>query len=225
MKPPTVTVHSLGSEREPVAVVENFANDPDVLRIEAGRKVFKCSDDYYPGLKAPVSETYLAAQHALLATVLRQVFGIAGEVSVLDVCYAMVTTPAAELTLQQCIPHVDGLEPDRIALIHYLVPQGCDGTAFYRHRSTQFETVDHARSEQYFASLNRDLRIHGHPPPAYLHGDTPIFERIGHFAGGYNRALIYRGRLLHCGAIGINSQLSATPGTGRLTITGFFAAG
>jgi hypothetical protein len=224
VKPPTVTVHSLGNEREPVAVVENFASDPDVLRVEAGRKVFKCSEDYYPGLKAPVSETYLAAQHALLATVLREVFGIAGNVSVLDVRYAMVTTPAAELTLQQRIPHVDGLEPDRIALIHYLVPEGCDGTAFYRHRSTKFETIDQARSQRYFASLNEDLRMHGHPPPAYLAGETSIFEQIGRFAGDYNRALIYRGRLLHCGAIGEGSALPEDPEIGRLTITGFFAA-
>ncbi len=224
MKLPTVTVHSLGNEREPVAVVENFASDPDVLRAEAALKSFESSNDYYPGLKAPVSNTYLAAQHALLTTVLREIFGIAGEVSVLDVCYAIVTTPAAALTLQQCIPHVDGLEPDRIALIHYLVPEGCDGTAFYRHRSTQFETVDQARSSQYFASLNGDFKTHGHPPSAYLDGDTSIFERTGHFAGVYNRALIYRGRLLHCGAIGAGPPLPKTPETGRLTITGFFAA-
>lgn len=224
MKPPTVTVHSMGNEREPVAVVENFASDPDILRHEAALKTFKCSSDYYPGLKAPVSETYLATQHALLAMVLREVFGIVGAVSVLDICYAMVTTPAGELTLQQCIPHVDGLEPDRIALIHYLVPAGCDGTAFYRHRLTQFETVDQARSQQYFASLNSDLRTHGHPPPTYLDGNSAIFERIGHFTGDYNRALIYRGRLLHCGAIGAGSSLPEAPETGRLTITGFFAA-
>lgn len=224
MKLPTVTVHSLGNEREPVAVVDNFASDPDGLRIEAASKVFKRSDDHYPGSKAQVSTTYLSAQHALLATVLREVFEITGKISVLDVSYSMVTTPAAALTLQQCLPHVDGLEPDRIALIHYLVPQDCDGTAFYRHRSTQFETVDQARSAQYFASLNTDLIVHGQPPPAYIDGDTKIFERIGHFAGVYNRALIYRGRLLHCGAIGAGRPLPEAPETGRLTITGFFAA-
>lgn len=224
MSPPTVTVHSLGQEREPVAVVENFARDPGALYAAARGKIFARSDDYYPGVKASAPESYLATQRLLLTTVLREVFGIVGKVSVLDVCYAMVTAAPAALTLEQRMPHVDGLEPDRIALIHYLVPQGCDGTAFYRHRSTGFETVDQARSARYFGCLNDDLGTHGQPPPTYLDGDTPVFERIGHFDGVYNRALIYRGRLLHSGAIGASAKLPDDSAAGRLTITGFFAA-
>ena len=156
--------------------------------------------------------------------IFKQVFGISDKVAVLDATYALVTAAPDALTREQRLPHVDALEPGRIALIHYLVPGGGDGTAFYRHRSTGFETIDRARSAAYFAALNDDLRTHGPPPAAYLNGSTAIFERTGHFDGLFNRALVYRSRILHSGAIGGDQPLTADPKTGRLTITGFFAA-
>lgn len=220
----SVTVHRVGVEGEPVAVIENFAPEPDMLRDDAATRIFGTSDDHYPGIKAKAPDHYLSRQWAVLAPIFKEVFGVSGRVSVLDVDYAILTTAPIALSLEQRLPHVDALDPDRLALIHYLVPEGSDGTAFYRHRSTGFETVDHARSSAYFARLNDDLRKHGKPPLAYLDDSTSIFERIGHFAGHYNRALVYRGRLLHSGAIGAFQQLSADPRTGRLTITGFFAA-
>lgn len=221
---PTVTVCRVGAEGEPVAVVENFAPDPEYLRKDSAMRCFQASDDHYPGVKAPVSEDYLARQWGVLAPVFRDVFGITDKISVLDVTYALVADPRAVLTLEQRIPHVDALQPGRLALIHYLVPAGVDGTAFFRHRSTGFETIDPARSAVYFTKLNEDLRTHGQPPDAYPDGSTPIFEQTRHFEGRYNRALIYRGRLLHSGAISATGALSTDPATGRLTITGFFAA-
>lgn len=220
----TVTVHCVGREQEPVAVIDHFAPAPDALRAAAAGMTFAPGDNHYPGIKAPVHESYMSDQGALLGKIMREVFGITDRVAVLDVGYALVTTPPSDLTLEQRIPHVDGLEPGRVALIHYLVPHGCNGTAFYRHHATGYETIDRGRSARYFASLNDDLRTHGQPPPVYLDGDSPIFERIGHFAGTYNRALVYRGRLLHSGAIAAENSLSADPAAGRLTITGFFAA-
>jgi hypothetical protein len=222
---PTVTVHRIGEEGEPVAVIENFAPEPSMLCNDAASRVFGASDDHYPGVKAPVTDDYLAKQWAILAPIFKEVFGVSGKVSVLDVAYALVTTAPGVLTLEQRLPHVDALEPGRLALIHYLVPEGSDGTAFYRHRSTGFETIDRARSAAYFSQLNDDLSTHGKPPLAYLDGSTPIFERIGHFDGHYNRALVYRGRMLHSGAIAAERQLPADPRGGRLTVTGFFAAG
>ncbi len=221
----SVTVHRIGDEGEPVAVIENFAADPVALRSAATMQCFeKRNSGHYPGLKAPVPPTYLPEQRNVLARVFDEVFGIADKVSVLDICFAMVTSPTDDLSIQQRIPHVDALEPGRLALIHYLVPGGCDGTAFFRHRSTGFETVDQMRSADYFTYLNVDLRTYGELPQIYPNESTPIFEQTRHFDGLYNRALVYRGRMLHSGAIGPESALSADTSTGRLTITGFFAA-
>ena len=230
MTQPRVTVHCIGQESEPVAVIEHFAPDPAALRAAAIAARFDGAGQHYPGIRAAVPSSYLAEVRALLGPVFREVFGVSEAVSVLDVRFSIVTTPPAALSLEQRLPHVDALDTGQLALVHYL---GCgdesadgegDGTAFYRHRSTGFETIDQGRSARYFAALNADLRRHGMPPPAYLHGDTPVFERIGHFAGRYNRALVYRGRLLHCGAISPDAALPADAATGRVTVTGFFAA-
>lgn len=221
---PTVTVHSIGNEGEPVAVIEHFAPDPDALRDHAATCSFLARDDHYPGVKAPAGRDYLAQQWPVLAPIFKEVFAVSGKVAVLDVDYALVKTPPDALTLEQRLPHVDALAPGRLALIHYLVPDGSDGTAFYRHRATGFETIDQIRSAPYFAQMNDNLRDHGLPPPAYLNNSTPIFEQTACFAGHFNRALVYRGRLLHSGAIAPDRALSDDPRDGRLTVTGFFAA-
>jgi Family of unknown function (DUF6445) len=220
----SVTARRIGNEGEPIVVIENFAADPDDLRAYASAANFTDAGDYYPGLRAPVPPAYLAQQRRLLATVFDEVFGVTRNIAVLDVAYSLVSAPPALLALEQRMPHVDALEPGRLALVHYLVPGGCDGTAFYRHRSTGFETIDAGRSGQYFAQLQDDLTAHGEPPAVYPYGSTAIFEPVAHFDGSYNRALVYRGRLLHSGAITDIDALSADPSTGRLTITGFFSA-
>ena len=220
----SVTARCIGNEGEPVVIIENFATDPAGLRYHAARAEFAAADDYYPGLRTPVSPDYLEQQRRLLATIFDEVFGVTSNLAVLDVAYSLVTAAPTALTLEQRMPHVDALEPGRLALIHYLVPGGCDGTAFYRHRSTGFETIDAARSGRYFAQLKDDLTALGEPPTGYLDGSTPVFERIAHFEGRYNRALVYRGRALHCGAIRDSNALLADPVEGRLTITGFFAS-
>lgn len=220
---PSVVVRRIGIEGEPVAIIDHFAPDPDALRTFAAAQDYAPAGRHYPGIKAPLPDDYLRTQGGLIATILRQVFGIETTVSVLEARFSIVTAPPASLSLEQRLPHVDALEPGRLALIHYLVPGGTDGTAFYRHRSTGFETVDAARSETYFAALNRDLAAVA-APTNYIASDTPMFEQTASLAGTYNRALLYRGRLLHSGAIAPDAVLPADPTIGRLTVTGFFAA-
>ncbi|MEH3102658.1 MAG: DUF6445 family protein [Sphingomonas phyllosphaerae] len=217
-----VSVHRVGSEGEPVAIIDGFADDPAAWRRDAGRQDFAPAGRHYPGIAAAVPDDYLRQHGALIARVAREVFG-AARLSVLEARFSIVTTPPAALTIEQRVPHVDAFEPDRLALIHYLVPEGTDGTGFYRHRTTGFETVGPARREAYFAALRRDIAT-APPPAAYVAGDTPLFEQLACWPGGYNRALLYRSRLLHSGAIPAGAVLPADPATGRLTVTGFFAA-
>jgi hypothetical protein len=219
---PRVTVHRLGSEREPIAVIDNFAANPDALCAAAATATFAAADAHYPGIRAPLPGDYLRDQRGLMAAVLREVFGVQGGVRVLDARFSVVTVPPGALALPQRLPHVDALAPGQLALVHYLVPGGTDGTAFYRHRSSGFETLNAARAPGYFAALDAELGRHG-SPRGYMAGDTPLFERIGGFDGAFNRALLYRGRLLHSGAIAPGRALPADPASGRLTITGFFA--
>lgn len=221
---PSFDVRCFGREREPVVVIENFASDPEQLRRLAAGAVFVGHDLYYPGIKANAPSDYFDGVTDIIATVMREVFGMKKGADVIRSVFSIVTTPPHLLTIEQRLPHVDSLEPGRMAILHYLAPEDKDGTAFYRHRSTGFETLDAERSGTYFAALNADLRLNGPPSPSYISGDTLVFEQIGSVEGAYNRALIYRGRVLHSGAIAAGRELPSDPLRGRLTIASFLAA-
>ncbi|VVS96449.1 conserved hypothetical protein [Sphingomonas sp. EC-HK361] len=223
MNAPRVTVRLVGAEREPVAIIENFARDPDGLRRFAAQQRYEPAGRHYPGIKATLPDSYMPAQATLIGRIAREVFGAGPSLDVLEARFSIVTASPDTLSLSQRLPHVDALEPGRLALIHYLVPDGTDGTAFYRQRSSGYETVDAARSETYFAALNEAIAARGPPPMAYIAGDTPLFDQTACIPGAYNRALLYRSRMLHSGAIPPHAPLPADPQTGRLTITGFFA--
>jgi hypothetical protein len=171
--------------------------------------------NHYPGIRALLPEAYLHDQLPLIAEALGAVVGV------IDASFSMVTTPPEELSVRQRLPHVDAFGAERIALVHYLA-EG-DGTAFYRHRSTGFETVDETRAPVFFDQIEAELRLGGVPPAAYVAGDTPLFEQVAHARARFNRALLYPSYLLHSGAISPGANLSADPARGRLTVTGFLA--
>jgi hypothetical protein len=219
-----VSIEHIGREREPLVVVDDFAADPDALRAVAAMRDFGRASHHYPGVRAALPDDYLANQLRDIVTVLSEAFGQAGPVEVIDASYSIVTTTPEDLAIGQRLPHCDAHARNRIALIHYL-SLDTDGTAFFRHRSTGFETVDERRAAVYADQLAAELRHGGPPPGAYITGDTPLFERTMVAEARYNRALLYRSCLLHSGAIAPDAALSADPATGRLTITGFLSVG
>ena len=223
MTRPDISVRSVGVERQPLVVIDGFSRDPDALRAAAIVERFGPAGHHYPGIRAPVPGDYFTERGPVLAQVLAEVFGHRGRVDVLDASFSVVTTPPAELSVQQRLPHCDAFAGNRLAILHYLSPEGGDGTAFFRHRSTGFETVDETRAPVYFDRLNAELRD-GDAPTGYIAGDTPLFERMMLAEARYDRALIYRSFLLHSGAIASDAALSPDPATGRLTVTAFLVA-
>ncbi|WP_375390502.1 DUF6445 family protein [uncultured Sphingomonas sp.] len=213
----------VGEEREPLAIIENFAGDPEALRAAAAITPFAPAGQHYPGIRASLPSGYLAAQLPLIANIVMREFGRCRRVHVVDASFSIVTRPADEIEVRQRLPHVDAYGRERIALVHYLSLDDGDGTAFFRHRSTGFETVDHARAPSYFSCLEQELRDAVEPPSGYIAGDTTLFERTALVAARFNRALLYRSYVLHSGAISPNAALAADPLSGRLTVTGFFA--
>ena len=171
-----------------------------------------------------MTRSYFDGLDAVLGPVVRDVFGLQNGASLLAAYFSIVTTPAENLSLVQRIPHFDALESGRLAIIHYLSPTDHGGTAFYRHRSTGYETLDFSREAAYFTNLKQDMVQHGQPLPAYINGSTPLFECTARFDPCYNRALIYRSCLLHSGAILKDQILPSGTASGRLTVTSFLAA-
>lgn len=220
---PEISARRIGQEGRPVIVVDGFHPDPDALRTHAVASRFEPARHHYPGVRADLPPDYFALVRPALGHVLAEVFGNPNSVELLDASFSIVTTPPDALTLAQRLPHVDAVVPGRIALVHYLSPEGGDGTAFFRHRATGFELVDEARAVIYYPQLDAELRRGGEPPARYISASTPLFERIGGVDARYNRAVIYRSAMLHSGAIGAEAALSPDPAVGRLTVTAFLA--
>jgi hypothetical protein len=216
----TVTVHRHGAEAQPVVVVDGFAPTPERFVDDAEFLSFRPIGEHYPGVRAPVAAPMLRQLLADLAPVAADVFGLA-DLEVVDAFYSLVTTPAAQLAPIQRLPHFDEVSPTRLALLHFLSRDETSGTAFYRHRATGFESVDAGRLPAYRAALDADLKRHGLPPPAYIGGDTPVYEQLALHRGRFNRALLYRSNTLHCAFIPPELALSADPASGRLTVNTF----
>lgn len=221
----TVRIASVGAEAQPLVIIDDFAPDPDGLRIVAQAADFTPALNHFPGVRGALPAEYLTTQLPLIAAAAAKAFGRTGPISVVDASFSIVSTPAGELTIPQRLPHIDAFSADRIALVHYLSPEGGDGTAFFRHRATGFETVTDARRDLFFRHLDMEMRHGGVPPPEYVRGDTPLFECVHTEPARYNRALLYRSSNLHSGAISPANSLSTDPGAGRLTVTGFFSVG
>ncbi|WP_338468352.1 DUF6445 family protein [Novosphingobium sp. ZN18A2] len=216
-----ISIETIGAEAQPVIVIDAFVPDPQALAQEAAALRFGPMGPYYPGLRAAVPTPRVATFVAPVAEAIAQTFGVNADLGLIEAMYSLVTTSPAQLRPIQRLPHFDGCEPERLALLHFL--GGCEGsgTAFYRHRATGFETVDKDRLGQYETALRRDVAENGMPGPAYIAGDTPVFERIARFEGRFNRALIYRGQSLHCADIAPDASFSADPRFGRLTVNTF----
>jgi hypothetical protein len=218
---PNIRIERIGDEQQPVILIDDFVPDPAKLRATAEALEYRPMGRHYPGLRAEVAARDVDDFLTTVQDMIADVFGFRGPATVISAGYSIVTTPPTDLTPIQRLPHFDGLEPERVALLHYLNGKGQGGTAFYRHRSTGYETISAARHADYDAALKRDVALHGLPDPAYITGDTPIYEQIARFDAKPNRALIYRGHSLHCADLPANLNFTPDPRSARLTVNTF----
>jgi len=212
----------LGNEKAPLLVVDNFIENAETLVEYVVDKKFEESHRYYPGIRFEATKEYRQLFVKELSSHVLGFFNISGTRLAYAMChYSLVTTPPEKLTLLQRIPHFDSLESNGIATVHYLFNKPLGGTAFYRHRKTGFEYIDEGRKLEYFRSLESENDGPNIPEPAYINGDTPLFEQIGKQDGVFNRMLIYKRNSLHSGCISPDFIADSDPRTGRLSINSF----
>jgi hypothetical protein len=221
MHEPDIRVEWVGAEREPVVVVDDFVAEVASVAAAATSSSLRDTGDYYPGRRAVVDAAYLSTIGPTMGNVLREFFGARRGVQVLRAYYSLATTLPAQLAVSQRIPHVDAYDSQQIALVHFLGEHDLGGTAFFRQRSTGFETVDTSRRQRYHEALAADLQRHGEPPPEYIGMTSPLFERTHVCPPRCNRAIFFRGTLLHCAALDGVHELPGDPRQGRLTVAGF----
>ncbi|MCX7282749.1 MAG: DUF6445 family protein [Novosphingobium sp.] len=156
-----------------------------------------------------------------LLPILQTTFGLARTPRFLECFLSLLTVPGADLKPIQRFPHFDGTAQSRLAVLLYLDATHDTGTAFYRQRSTGFETVDATRLDAYRASLESEVARHGLPAAGFVGKDSALFERIHGVSGRFNRMVIYRGNTLHCADIPEDFMPRNDPREGRLTLNLF----
>jgi hypothetical protein len=218
---PRIEVARHGTEQEPVIVIDDYAKDPDALIEEAAQLPFTRNANYFPGVRAATPPNLMGSIRDSLAGLIRETFGLADELNRIESYFSLITTPADQLEIIQRLPHFDGVGPARIAILHHLSRAELGGTAFYRHRSTGFETITAERLPTYNQRVNEELHRFGLPEPGLIGGDTPIYERIAGYEARFNRCLVYRGNTLHSAETPPGTPLTADPRTGRFSINTF----
>jgi hypothetical protein len=216
---------TIGRERAPLLVIDNVLSDADELADGAAGKIFSDVASYYPGVRAKAPLSYQRFVLEELGGLFGEYFDLGTSVLRFTAChYSLVTRPAAQLAHLQRIPHIDSLASNELAFVHYLFRTDLGGTAFYRHRRTGFEIIDESRKAEYFRIVEEE-RIGPHSPgPAYIHGDTPLYEQVGKQDAVFNRMVVYRRNSLHSGLMRPGFVGTPDPRTGRLSMNGFIAS-
>lgn len=217
----TVRVDAIGAERQPLLIIDDCLAEPQAWRAAAAGESFAPIGRHYPGVRAYVAADWAEALRAELAPAIADAFAIDPVPALHECFYSIVTTAPTALAPIQRFPHVDGLEPDRLAVLLYLSGEEQGGTAFFRQRATGYETVDAARFPAFDRALHAGVAEHGLPGADYIAGSTALYEQVGEVAARPNRAVVYRSHLLHCALIPAGLDFSSDPGRGRLTVNAF----
>ncbi|HEY0687357.1 MAG TPA: DUF6445 family protein [Steroidobacter sp.] len=221
----SLAMQSIGVEQQPVAIVEDFALDPEALiaYAESGEPFRATPGDFYPGIRKRAPTQYADDFCTRYGEVLREGFALPvnSEPRVIFCAMSITTTEPQRLRPVQRVPHFDTSVANQLAIVHYLCGPEHGGVSFYRHRSTGFETIGQDRIQHYSATLKREVTREHAPPAKYMDGDDPLFARIASYEARCNRALIYRSYALHSGNIRRILPPEMSPRAARLTVTSF----
>jgi hypothetical protein len=220
-----VQLRHVGEERQPLLVVDDVLADPYAMIDAARAAAFHAPPHtHYPGLNAPLPQAYYRTVVAALRGPIEAAFGLSRAVG-LDYFgfFALATTAARDADPIQKIPHHDGPDPDRLAMVHYLSRADHGGTGFFRHRGTGFESVGPERHAPYVAIAQAQLAATGLGGATYAGAGLADYALIDQVEPVFNRLIVYRNHVLHSALLG-PSAASADPGQGRLTANGFITA-
>jgi hypothetical protein len=220
-----VRLEHVGAERQPLMIVDDVLADPQAM-IDAAReaKFYVPHHTNYPGINAPVPQSYYLTVITALRGPIEAAFGVphSAYLSYFGF-FALATVGAYDAQPIQKIPHRDSPDPNRLAMVHYLCRGGFGGTGFFRHRATGFESVDASRQADYESAARRELD--GMPPgtSGFIPAQTRNYQLIGQSEAVFNRLIVYRSHVLHS-ALLADGAGSADPTVGRLTANGFIEA-
>ena len=217
----------LGNEKRSILVFDDFLVNPsDFVAWAQSEAHFKPpKDTNYPGIVAPLTRAIALGTLSAISDILAFEYKVPHSVPLnCSGNYSLMTTPQDLLNPMQSVPHFDAPTPFRLAMLLYLFhpPQG--GTAFYRHRSTGFETVDASRLETFVPAYLANLKNREDRKRCYFGETDEDYIQIAKVDAVFNRLVVYPSFLLHSALIDA-ALLSCEPHKGRLTVNMFVQAG
>jgi Family of unknown function (DUF6445) len=217
-----VKLTHIGRRRTAVTVIDNVLQDPEgVAALGFAQSYAEDRGNLYPGLRAPMPESFSTAFRAWLTPILQRNGVLASDQAIHrdQSFFSVVTTASADLLPIQCIPHYDSTDRNLLAAVIYLCDTRFSGTSFYRHRRTGYEEITDENRDNYQLALDHDLRVHGVPRREYMNGDSLLFEATFSSPLRFNSAIVYPGRMLHAANIPGPFNPPRDQGEWRLTVT------
>lgn len=218
----SVRLEHIGSEKQPLMIVDHVLEDPQAMVDAARAETFYVPlHTRYPGINARLPESYYQTVVTALRGPLEAAFGLSRFAHLTYFgFFALATLSGRDAQPIQKIPHRDSPDPNRLAMVHYLCRGAFGGTGFFRHRTTGFESVDTGRQHAYECVARQELAQGGASATHYAGADTTCYELIGHSDAVFNRLIVYRSHVLHSALLGGGGS-SDDAGEGRLTANGF----
>lgn len=224
MQPTQITV---GTGRHPVTFCDRFSGSAEKIRdLAAALAPFpRDRSTFYPGLRQELDPTSGDATSQYVDAVMRTIAPIvtatyrAEKFSLTSASFSIVTTTPDSLLPMQRVPHYDSVDPNHVAVIHYLATMEGSGTAFFRQKSTGIERVDATNVDTFVAAAKASVTAQ--PDVRYIAGSDESYEEIGRVDAVSDRLVFYQGSLLHSAIIPPAMPLDPDPRKGRLTANFF----
>ena len=217
-----VKLARIGRRAIAVSMIDNVLHDPEgVAALGFAQSYAQDRTNLYPGLRAPMPQSFSTAFRAWLTPILQRNGMLEGSRAIQrdSSFFSVVTTASTDLLPIQRIPHYDSTDPGLFAAVIYLCDTRFSGTSFYRHRKTGYEEITADNRKNYELALDGEMRIHGAPKKEYINGDSLLFEVIFSNELKFNSAIIYPGRILHAGNITRQFTAPKDESEWRLTVT------
>jgi hypothetical protein len=203
-----------------VYVVDDFLLNPETITEYAQNTAYfgPVGSDHtaYPGIRDRLPRPYERA----LARLIELVFGIS-DATISRCMLSLVTLKPDELIATQKLPHIDSLEDNQMASVHYLSTQDRGGTSIYRYKPRNLLRVT-ADKQEFVREMIEHVKEHAADHSGYLLGDTSLFKREVCIDAKYNRIVLYPGNLLHCANLGSPASYLNDIQQGRLSVASFF---
>jgi len=221
-----ITQLSIGLEKTPLLIIDNFADSYQELIDDAGDGSLFCADakNYYPGKRKLTECSYAKQICTKYLPLFKSYFDFKTTHTAKTIisAFAISDTPQKQLRPMQMLPHFDSTKSNQLAVVHYLCAAEHGGTSFYRHRDSEYEVMTPERLVDYGQQLKKEAMANQiHLNPSYMNGSNNMFEQIYSVDAKMNRAIIYPSNVLHSGNINPATGLSSDPQKGRLTIGSF----